>query len=96
MVVSSGNRYRINALFEVIGLCAVDAQGYPTIQAMIQDIAAHRQREELETHDVPVLNLRLHDGAPGRIFYNVATDRWRIENDPSRSISIEHLTIVKA
>ncbi|WP_409316283.1 calcium-binding protein [Pseudomonas sp. KCJK9016] len=96
VVVSSGNRYRINVLFEVIGLCAVDARGYPTIQAMILDIAAHRQREELETHDLPVSNLRLHDGAPGRIFYNVATHRWRVENDPSRSISIEHLTIVKA
>ncbi|WP_256574534.1 MULTISPECIES: calcium-binding protein [unclassified Pseudomonas] len=95
VVLYSGNRYRVNSLFEMIGLHVVDARGYPTIQALILDIRDHQQRGALETSDVPVLNTRLLDAAPGRILYNVLNNSWRLENAPSRSISIEHLTIVK-
>ncbi|WP_240789161.1 calcium-binding protein [Pseudomonas kribbensis] len=95
VVVSSGNRYRINALFEVIGLYAVDAHSYSSVQAIIQDIADHQQRDELETHHVQVRNIRLRDGTPGRIFYNTNTRFWSSESAPSRSIPIEHLIIVK-
>ncbi|RIJ08642.1 calcium-binding protein [Pseudomonas sp. 91RF] len=95
VVVHSGNRYRINSLFEMIGLCVVDARGYPTIQALILDLRDHHHRAELEVTDVPVLNIRLLDATPGRIFYNVLSNSWRLENTPSRPIPIEHLTIVK-
>lgn len=95
VAISSGNRYRINALFEVIGLCAADARAYSTIDALVQDAKDHQHRDELESSDLQVLNLRLHDAAPGRIFYNVATNIWRLESEPSRVISIEQLSIVK-
>ncbi|NKF27747.1 calcium-binding protein [Pseudomonas sp. BGM005] len=95
VAISSGNRYRINALFEVIGLCAADARAYPTIDALVQDVIDHQRRDELESNDVQVLNLRLRDGDSDRIFYNVATDSWRLASDPSRVTSIEHLSIVK-
>jgi Ca2+-binding RTX toxin-like protein len=95
VVVTSGNRYRINALFEVIGLYAVDARAYSSIQAIIQDIADHQQRDELETRHLQVRNIRLRDAAPGRIFYNTDTRIWSLESAPSRSIPIEHLNIVK-
>ncbi|WP_244220755.1 calcium-binding protein [Pseudomonas kribbensis] len=95
VVVSSGNRYRINALFEVIGLCAVDARAYPSIQAIVQDIHAHEQRDELETRNMPVRNIRLRDGATGSISYNTDTRAWSSESVPPRSIPAEHLIIVK-
>ncbi|WP_248743655.1 MULTISPECIES: TcdA/TcdB pore-forming domain-containing protein [unclassified Pseudomonas] len=95
VVVTSGNRYRINALFEVIGLYAVDARAYSSVQAIIQDIAEHQQRDELETRHVQVRHIRLRDGAPGRIFYNTDTRTWSSESTPSRSIPIEQLLIVK-
>ncbi|MFM9384298.1 calcium-binding protein [Pseudomonas sp. UV AK001] len=95
VVVSSGNRYRINALFEVIGLYVVDARAYSSVEAIIQDIEDHQQRDELETYHVQVRNIRLRDGAPGRIFYNTDTRIWSSESAPSRSIPIEHLFIVK-
>ncbi|WP_438299884.1 TcdA/TcdB pore-forming domain-containing protein [Pseudomonas sp. NMS19W] len=95
VVVSSGNRYRINALFEVIGLYVVDARAYSSVQMIAQDIADHQQRDELETRHVQVHNIRLRDGAPGRIFYNTDTRAWSSESAPSRSIPVEHLIIVK-
>ncbi len=95
VVVTSGNRYRINALFEVIGLYAVDARTYSSVQAIIQDIADHQQRDELETRHVQVRNIRLRDGTPASIFYNTDTHVWSSESAPSRSIPIEHLIIVK-
>ncbi|MDI2143793.1 MULTISPECIES: hypothetical protein [unclassified Pseudomonas] len=95
VVVSSGNRYRINTLFEVIGLFAVDARAYSTVAALIQDVSDHQQRDELENIDVRVHHIHLRDAAPGRIIYNVDSNSWRVENDPSRSISVEHLNIVK-
>ncbi|WP_249483869.1 calcium-binding protein [Pseudomonas sp. HS6] len=95
VVVSSGNRYRINALFEVIGLCAVDARTYYSVAALVQDVREHQQHDALESSNLQVLNLRLRDAAPGRIFYDVTHNSWRLESDPARSISIEHLIIVK-
>jgi hypothetical protein len=95
VAISSGNRYRINNLFEVIGLCVADARAYSTIDALVQDARDHQHRDELENTDLQVLNLRLRDATSGRIFYNVATDTWRLESEPSRVISAEHLSIVK-
>ncbi len=95
VAVSSGNRYRINALFEVIGLCAVDARAYLSIPAIVQDIHAHEQRDQLETRNVPVRNIRLRDGATGSISYNTDTRAWSSESAPPRSVPAEHLIIVK-
>jgi len=95
VVVSSGNRYRINALFEVIGLCAIDARAYPSVQAIAQDIHEHQRREELESDEVSVHHIRLSETAAGKISYSVATHVWSSETTASRSISAEHLIIVK-
>jgi hypothetical protein len=95
VVVSSGNRYRANALFEMIGLCAIEASAYPSIQAIAQDVLDHQQRNELEADKVPIHNIRLRDGTPGRISYNAKAHAWSTESEPSRSIPIEHLIIVK-
>ncbi|MEO3727789.1 calcium-binding protein [Pseudomonas syringae] len=95
VVVSSGNRYRINALFEVIGLCAVDARAYTSVQAIAEDVRDHQRRAELERPNVPVHNIRLSENAPGDISYNAATNTWSSETAASRSIPIEQLIIVK-
>lgn len=95
VVVSSGNRYRVNALFEVIGLCAIDARTYASVQAIVEDISAHRQRNELEADNVPIHNLRQRDGESGMISYNAKTQVWSQESAPSRSIPPEQLIIVK-
>ncbi|MHB2250012.1 calcium-binding protein [Pseudomonas fitomaticsae] len=95
VVVTSGNRYRINALFEVIGLCAIDARTYSSVQAIAQEVRDHQQRDELETAEVPVRNIGLRGTAAGKISYNVDTDLWHTESAPSRSIPIGHLVIVK-
>ncbi|WP_244142415.1 calcium-binding protein [Pseudomonas allokribbensis] len=95
VVVSSGNRYRINALFEVIGLCAIDARAYTSVQAIALDVRGHQLREELESDEVSVHNIRLSETATDKISYNVVTNVWSSESTPSRSIPVEHLIIVK-
>ncbi|WP_256579249.1 calcium-binding protein [Pseudomonas sp. B26(2017)] len=95
VMISSGNCYRVNALFELIGLYAVDARSYPSIEAIARDIQDHHQRDELETIQVKVRNIRLLDMSPGKIIYNPETRIWSAEDAPSRSIPIGHLIIVK-
>lgn len=95
VVVSSGNRYRINALFEVITLHAIDARTYTSAQAIAQEVNDHRQRSELEADDVPIHHLRQRDGESGMISYNARTQVWSHESAPSRSIPVEQLIIVK-
>ncbi|MDD0968948.1 MULTISPECIES: calcium-binding protein [Pseudomonas] len=80
VVVSSGNRYRINPLFEVIGLSAIDARAYTSVQAIVQDVRDHQSREELEFHVVPVHNVRLQGSACVKISYNPATHGWSSES----------------
>jgi len=95
VVVSSGNRYRINALFEVIGLYAIDARTYASIEAIVQEVNDHRQREALEADNVSIQNIRLRDGVAAKISYNAQTHVWSHESAPSRSIPVEQLIIVK-
>jgi hypothetical protein len=79
----------------VIGLCAIDARAYPSVQAIAQDVHEHQRREELESDEVSVHHIRLSETAAGKISYNVATNVWSSETTAFRSISAEHLIIIK-
>ena len=93
VVVSAGHRYRINPLFEVIGLCAVNALACATLPRVIELIHTHKKRNELESDEVLIENIRLPDSPAGKIFYNAVTERWSLASKPSRSINPEHLII---
>lgn len=93
VVVSSGNRYRIDSLFEVIGLKSVNAPAYSSIEEITSEIKSHKERDELENNEIHIRNIRLQNSAAGNIYYNADTDHWKIDSDPSRQINAEHLII---
>ncbi len=93
VIVSGGHRYRINALFEVIALYAVNASACASPQAIVALIEEHKNRDELESGAIHVQNIQLADLAPGKILYNADIGRWQIDSDPARLISVEHLSI---
>lgn len=93
VIVSSGHRYRINALFEVIGLHTVNALACASPQAIVALVEAHKARDELESHAIHVQNIHLANRAPGKMLYNADTGRWQIDSDPTRPITVEQLSI---
>ncbi|MHC8385280.1 calcium-binding protein [Pseudomonas sp. LB3P14] len=91
VILSSGHRYRINALFEVIGLIAINALACPSPQAIVALIQEHKEQDDLESNEIHIQNIRLPDAAPGKIFYSADTGRWKIDSDPTRPINAEQL-----
>lgn len=91
--VSAGHRYRINALFEVIGLHTINALACVSPQAIVALIEEHKQQDDLESDEVHIENIRLTDSTPGQIFYNADTRHWQISSDPARLITAAHLII---
>lgn len=93
VIVSAGHRYRINALFEVIGLHSVNALACASPQAIVALIEEHKAADELESSAIHVQNIYLADPAPGKIFYHADTARWQIDSDPARPVAVEQLII---
>lgn len=93
VILASGNRYSINALFETIGLYAVNVAGSASIQSVVALIQEHKSRELLEWDEVHVLNVRLPGAPAARIFYNASTGHWTRHDDASNPIDPEQLTI---
>ncbi|MGW8463200.1 calcium-binding protein [Pseudomonas sp. CLCA07] len=94
VTISSGNRYHISTLFEIILLDAVNAQAYSSINAIQSDIKFHKQRGELNNDLTYVKNIRMTDLTAGNIYYDTEMNNWTIDTDWSRIIKIEDLTIV--
>jgi len=93
VVVSAGHHYRINPLFEVVGLTAVNARACTTVEGVVTLIRQHKTLNELEDDQILVHNIRLADAPGARIVYNAASERWSSDTDPSRPINPEHLLI---
>jgi hypothetical protein len=95
VIVSSGNRYRIDPLFEVSVLHAINAKSYPSIAAVVSDIIKHKQNDGLVAELISIENLRTNDATQGNIYYDTDIDNWTIDTDWSRSFNSENLEIVK-
>lgn len=95
VIVSSGSRYRIDPLFEVSVLHALNANRYPSIAAVVSDIIKHKQNDGLVAELISIENLRPNDATQGNIYYDTEIDNWTIDTDWSRSFKSENLEIVK-
>jgi Ca2+-binding RTX toxin-like protein len=95
VIVSSGSRYRIDPLFEVSVLHAINAKSYPSIAAVVADIIKHKRNDGLVAELISIENLRTNDATQGNIYYDTEIDNWTIDTDWSRSFRIENLEIVK-
>jgi hypothetical protein len=93
VIDSSGHRYRINTLFEVIGLHAVNALSCASTQAIVDLVYDHKGRQMLESDNVHIKNIHLSDAAHAKIFYNAATGQWTAGSDSTRLIDPERLII---
>jgi hypothetical protein len=95
IVVTSGNRYRVHALFDVISLLSINAQSSPSIQAIANQAQDHKQRDALESDNVQIENIQLLDDPHARIFYNAASGLWTVDGDSLCPVNPEDLIIEK-
>jgi hypothetical protein len=92
VATSSGNIYSVELLFEVLQLYLINAQGYASIDALLIDIRAHRQREELAAKIV-VKHIGFSPRIDGTVYYNSTGDYWGIDTDPDYRIAPQALFI---
>lgn len=93
VIVTSGDRYRVNALFEVIGLHTVNASSCASTQAIVALVNDHERRRMLESDNVLIENIHLSDAPQAKIFYNAATGQWTANGSPTRPVDPEQLII---
>ncbi|VVP57883.1 hypothetical protein PS838_05849 [Pseudomonas fluorescens] len=92
VTTSSGNIYSVELLFEVLQLYLINAQGYASIDALLIDIRAHRQREELAVKIV-VEHIGFSPRIDGTVYYNSTGDYWGIDTDLDYRIAPQTLFI---
>ena len=92
VATSSGNIYSVELLFEVLQLYLINARGYASIDALLIDIRAHRQREELAAKIV-VEHIGFSPRIDGTVYYNSTDDYWGIDTDPDYRIAPQALFI---
>ena len=95
VATSSGNIYEVSLLFEVLQLYVIEARGYATLAALLEDIRQHRERHELASQ-VFVLNIGSTVEKSGHIYYNASKDYWGIDSDLSYRIKPQDLVINRA
>lgn len=93
VIDSSGHRYRVNALFEVIGLHTVNGSSCASTQAIVALVNDHKHRQILESDRLHIENIHLPDAPHAKIFYNAATGQWTADGDSTRLINPERLVI---
>jgi hypothetical protein len=92
VATSSGNIYSVELLFEVLQLYVINAQGYDSVDALLADIRAHLERNELAVM-VVVKNMGFSSHTDGTVHYNSVNDYWGIDTDPEYRINPEDLFI---
>ncbi|MNY43981.1 hypothetical protein D3C86_1789700 [compost metagenome] len=95
MATSSGNIYSVELLFEVLQLYLINAQGYTSVDALLADIRAHQERNELAVK-VSVNNIGVTSRIGARVYYNSTNDYWGIDTDLTLRIKPEDLIIEPA
>lgn len=91
VVTSAGHIYEVSLLFEVLQLYVIDASAYTSVEALMAEIDAHRQRNELAA-SVHVTHL-CAKGKTGTLVYRSTKQHWSLDNDPQKPISLEDLYI---
>jgi hypothetical protein len=91
VVTSAGNIYEVSLLFEVFQLYVIDARSYASVEALLADIEAHRQRNELAAN-VHVTHISAK-GTAGKVVYRSAKKQWSVNSDPQSQIRTEDLLI---
>ncbi|VVQ26331.1 calcium-binding protein [Pseudomonas fluorescens] len=92
VATSSGNIYSVELLFEVLQLYLINAQGYTSVDALLADIRAHQERNELAVK-VSVNNIGVTSRIGARVYYNSTNDYWGIDTDLTLRIKPEDLII---
>jgi hypothetical protein len=91
VVTSAGHIYEVSLLFEVLQLYVIDASAYTSVEALMAEIDAHRQRNELAA-SVHVTHL-CAKGKTGTPVYRSTKQHWSLDSDPKNPISLEDLFI---
>lgn len=89
---SSGNIYAVELLFEALQLYVINAHGYASVDALLADLQAHSERNELAVK-VFVKNIGFSSGMAGTVYYNSTNDYWGIDTDLKLRIKPEALII---
>lgn len=93
--LATGNRYRVNNLFETITLLSVDAAAYSSIEEIALQIKSHHAEQELESDDTPVDNIYLKDAPSEKLHYNASSETWHATQNPERVVPFRDLKIGK-
>lgn len=91
VVTSAGNIYEVSLLFEVLQLYVVDARAYPSVNALVADLDAHRLRNELAAQ-VHVTHISTA-GKDAKVIYRSGKNQWSLGGDPQTPIRPEDLLI---
>ncbi len=90
VATSAGNIYEVSLLFEVLQLYVIDARGYASIEALLAEITAHQQRNELAAR-VHVTHIAVKAGTSGTVVYNSVRKYWGLGSDPHARLKPEDL-----
>lgn len=95
VATSSGNIYEVSLLFEVFQLYVIDARSHASVEALLAEITAHQQRNELAAV-VYVTHIAPTSGESGTVLYNSKRKYWGRVGDPAARIKPEDLLIEAA
>ena len=90
VATSAGHIYEVSLLFEVLQLYVIDARGYADIEALLAEINAHQQRNELAAR-VHVTHVGIDAGTIGTVVYNAVRKHWALASDPQIRINPQDL-----
>ncbi|CAI8958250.1 Calcium-binding protein [Pseudomonas sp. IT-347P] len=90
VATSSGNIYEISLLFEVLQLYVIDASAYASVEALLAEINAHQQRNELATR-VHVTHIGIKAKTVSTVVYNSVHKYWSLDSDPQARINPQDL-----
>ena len=91
VVTTAGHIYEVSLLFEVLQLYVIDASAYTSVETLVAEIDAHRQRNELAA-SVHVTHLSAK-GKTGTLVYRSTKQYWNLDADPKVRIEPEELLI---
>ncbi|MDT3311279.1 calcium-binding protein [Pseudomonas sp. rhizo66] len=90
VATSAGNIYEVSLLFEVLQLYVIDARGYADVEALLAEINAHQQRNELAAR-VHVTHIGINTGTIGTVVYNSVRKHWSLASAPLVPINLQDL-----
>ncbi|SEI15680.1 hypothetical protein SAMN05216581_3009 [Pseudomonas asplenii] len=102
IVLTSGETYEVDRLFNQLLLHELDARAYPDIDALQHAIEQHQAANELASHRVRVKSLRVTtpsvsgtrtEAADGAIHYDTLTRQWSRDGDDSAVVDPRDLFI---